>query len=158
MHGTEPPTWLTTLFTMFAVNYKNLWTDSLKDPALERAQNFIWQASLAGIPEEVIMVAGMQAIKLHNFPPSIHQFLELTSAIQRNHRMENETQKVLKSGTGKYHRDPVSPLLAEYMAKNPPKEDDPFKLIFQKYSGQELGTQVLKEIKRQLGGKNLVRH
>jgi hypothetical protein len=150
------PKWLTTLFRLFVANYKTQWTKFLNTPELERANDYLWIASLEGIPEHIILHAGMLAVKQHTFPPSIQQFLEITTSLQRNERMEGSTQNVLKSGTGKYHRDPPSPLLQEYMAKNPPKDNDPFKAIFAKYSGQELGTEVLKEIKRQLGGKKIV--
>lgn len=153
MHD-EKPRWLKMLFHLFVVNYKNLWTDSLQHEALEKAQEFLWSSSLRGVPEEIVMEAGLKAIQTYSFPPSIQQFLEITSAMQRNKRMDNTAQKVLTSDQ-KYSRGPVSPLLAEYMEKNPRQAEDPFKALFAKYSGQELGTEVLKEIKKQLGSKHV---
>jgi len=39
------------------------------------------------------------------------------------------------------------------MLKNPRKDDDSFKAIFEKHTGKERGLETMKEIKRQLSEK-----
>lgn len=139
------------LFRLFSVNYKELWTKTLETPELRQASTFLWMKSLENYEEKIIIDSAMEAIKNYQFPPSISQILEIIQTKLRNKRMEGT-----ENAKTEYHTSaPLSPLLAEYMANNPRKPDDPFKILFEKYQGQELGREVIKEIKKQLANKNV---
>lgn len=121
---------------------------------MDSANSFLWQNALKNYPEPTIFEAAQKVIETYHYPPSIQQFLEVAKAIERNRRLDETSVRKLSAESAGYvnpHR--VSPLIEEYMAKNPLKADDPFKLIFEKYTGRERGSKVLGEIKRQLRGR-----
>ena len=109
---------LVMLFRLFTLNYKALWTDNLQEPAMRKANNFLWNECFKGYPEQIITEAGMQAVKTYHYPPSIQQFLEIVRAISRHERMENASKQRLLGNDGQHRSPHVSPLLAEYMRKN----------------------------------------
>jgi len=151
--GQAEPRWLKMLFRLFAVNYKTLWTDALLDEKMREANDFLWTHTFKDYAEDVIMAAAMSAIKTYHYPPSIQQFSEIVSSLNRNKNMDVDARKRI-TGTVTHNTHPPSPLVAEYMAKHPPMADDSFKQLFSKYQGEELGRQVIMEIKRKLRGSH----
>lgn len=147
------PKWLTALFRLFSINYKATWNDSIADPTMANANKVMWQTCLKDIPEDVISEAGMKCITAYHYPPSIQQFLEIANTISRNRRMERSGERVI--GHQSHTTAPPSPLLAEYMATHPLPPDDPFKLLYERYSGIELGEKVMALIKARLINKNI---
>ena len=143
--------WLKSLFKIFSYAYKKLWTDSLQEPEAMRANQSLWFITFSKYSPKIIEAAAFRAIEQYHFPPSIQQFKEIVDAMTRNDRMENNFKSLPP------RRDPPSPLLQEYMKKNPPKPNDPFQELFAKYKGEELGAKVMQEIKRQLSKKNVQR-
>lgn len=118
---------------------------------MEEANNFLWMTTLKGYDEQIILDAAVHAIKNYHFPPSIQQFVEIVNGLAKHKNLEKSTKNVLDYKHS--HKAPPSPLLAEYMLKNPPKANDPFKKIFEESHGNERGKRVMAEIKRQLGAK-----
>lgn len=156
----DNPRWLAMLFNLFMANYKSRWSDFIQSEALKKANEFMWLSALKGFDENLIMNTAMEVIKHYDYPPSIQQFLSVLTAKQRNESLETNSKRLLGGGNFSHSISPPSPLLAEYMRKNPLKIDDPFKSLFERYKGEELGTKVIEEIKRRLGGKcaNSKRH
>lgn len=142
------PAWLDNLFFRFALIYKGLWTQHMKSDAEILATQIEWyfplQAFNGGIVSKAIEYCKMN----YDEPPSIKQFVAVCRQERDRYNFHNpQLTHDYKEST------PMSPLLHEYMMRNPRIEDDPFKLIFQKYKGKERGQEVIKEIKRQLSAK-----
>lgn len=105
-----------------------------------------WYFPLQNFDGESVSRAIEQCKMTYDQPPSIKQFAEICR--QERDRYNFNTNKLTDE-----RQAPCSPLLYEYMMKNPRKSDDPFKSIFDKYRGCERGIETLKEVKRQLAGK-----
>lgn len=81
------------------------------------------------------------AARNYAMPPSIKDFLSLCEQASRRLPVLEDKNKKTKN--------PPSVKLAEYMAKNP--VDPEIKMMLQKYSGKELGEQMIKLVKVRLG-------
>lgn len=151
MEAINYPDWLGILFLRFAAIYEGLWLWDAKTEAAMLAKQLEWYGALASFTAPVIYKAIDMARLHHEKPPSIKEFYELCRSAFRMLRDSPDSPKQIEDK----RRPPPSPLLASYMAKHPPKEDDPFRLIYEKYQGQGkiLGEMMIKEIKKQLGAK-----
>jgi hypothetical protein len=119
----------------------------MKSDADILANQIEWFFPLQHFNGDIVSKAIEQCKILYDQPPTIKQFVELC-------RQERERYNFHNPKISYDEKSPeVSPLLHEYMLKNPRKDDDPFKLLFQKYKGKELGIEVMKEIMKQLKDK-----
>lgn len=91
------PEWLKKVFLIFTVNYKNLWTDSFLDEQICLGNDILWLKSLKGYSPHIILKAAEQAIKVHKYPPSIAEFIELATALQREENYEMKRKEYEKN-------------------------------------------------------------
>lgn len=143
------PAWLDNLFFRFSVIYKGLWTQNMRTDTDILANQIEWYFPLQHFLPDAISKAIDQCKLIYDQPPTIKQFVELCRQERDRYNFHNPQLSCDKKS------EPVSPLLHEYMMKNARKDDDPFKLIFQKYRGKERGIETIKEIKRQLANKRI---
>lgn len=113
------PSSLVLLFNLFEANYKNLWSDYMKTEEETEAMVFLWTTFVGEYSEHIVRQAGLKAIEVYNFPPSMQQFLEIAKGISRGEKMERETNLRLSGGSFSHHVSPPDPKLAEYMANHP---------------------------------------
>jgi hypothetical protein len=146
----QRPKWLIMLFRLFAVNYKNLWTYSLKNPDMERANDFLWMNALKDFSEEIIMQSALKAIEIYEKPPHINQFLEIAIGMKRHIRLQENAKKQLDYDV---KHTPPSPLLAKYMAEHPLDENE-VKQLISRYSGKELSSKIIEQMMRKIGKKH----
>jgi hypothetical protein len=136
------PHYLEDLFLKFSIAYENLWTYALKTERDLLAKKLMWHSQICTYPDHAILSAIDLAIKHFPKPPSIKEFLDLCSTETK--RLKPEGLQLTDN-----RRDPPSPLLAEYMAKNP-EQVEMWTQLGKQYSGKELGTAYLKIIKEKL--------
>lgn len=134
------------LFFRFALIYKGLWTHGLNTDSDVLAAQIEWYIPLQHFEGDVVSRAIEICKTTYDQPPSIKQFVELC-------RQERDRYNFHNPKLTDERQAPVSPLLREYMLKNPIKPEDPFKAIFDRYKGRERGIETMKEVKRQLAGK-----
>lgn len=138
------------LFLRFTIIYKGLWTQNIKSDVDALANQIEWYLSLQYFNAEIVSRAIEICKTTYDQPPSIKQFVELCR--QERDRYNFHTPKLTDE-----RQAPVSPLLREYMLRNPRQSNDPFKSIFDRCKGKERGIETLKEVKRQLAGKLCVK-
>lgn len=140
------PNWLKQLFRLFAITYKNLWSDVLYSEQLEEANAVIWMKVLENFPEEIIMKAGLESIKHYHFPPSPQQFLELANATLRHKTLEDVSKQIEHHP---YRKDAPCPLLTEWLAKHPINSNERIRNLYQEFrhDPNKLGQVMMEEIK-----------
>lgn len=141
------PSWVDNLFFRFSLIYKGFWTHNLKSDADILANQIEWYFPLQHFAGDVIGRAIDQCKVIYDQPPSIKQFVELCRQERDRYNFHNLQLTCDEKSS------PCSPLLQEYMLRNPRAPDDPFKAIFAKYKGKQRGIETMKEINRQLRDK-----
>ena len=144
------------LFWMFAVNYRNLWTDAISQPEAKIACQAVWSFALREFDEKLVLDAAMRAISQSDVPPKVSEIVEIAKSIRKGKEPVYQ-HKMLKSPI---YRQPVSPFLAEYMKANGIQDDstglssfltDPaFVELREKHQGASLGKALLAEICRRV--------
>lgn len=143
------PQWLDELFLQFSISYERLWTYAIRTDKDLLCKRLMWYGAISGNGFSDGAIFGSISLAVRNLdkPPSIAEFMELCRA---------ETKRLAPFGLKQLEdkrRAPPSPLLAAYMGEHPLRDDDEFKLVFERYRGHERGAQVIKLIKRKLSGK-----
>lgn len=103
------------LFTIFAVSYKNSWTDALYSEEMRRSTDAIWFKALKKFSPDTIIMAAEDAIKTHKFPPNIAEFLEITTALQRKEKYNTEMNQREKNRL--IEKKPNKEVAKSYMAQ-----------------------------------------
>lgn len=85
--------------------YRNLWTDAFYDDAMHDANDRIWSNALKHLDEEIILQAGQEAISRCKYPPSIQEFLEIATLLQRNKERKSVTQKQIEANLSEEPRN-----------------------------------------------------
>lgn len=139
------PAWISDLFLRFSYIYRELWMHAYPEVEDIEMAKIEWTMSLCGFNEKVVHRA-VEKCKLHySKPPSIKEFYDLCMSELRYLRDEDGTKQITNQ-----KRSAPSPILAEFMAKNPIKPDDPFRKIYDQYKGtKELGVKMIDEMKKQ---------
>lgn len=137
------PQWLNELMMKFAIAYEGLWTHNMKSENDILIKKLLWFGALSVYQGMVILSAVELAIKNYPKPPAVAEMIDLCKAECKRFNPEN-----LKLEDQRRH--PPSRLLADYMAKHPEQLNNPFKEIFENYSGKDRGAKIIKEIKRKI--------
>lgn len=150
------------LFYMFAVNYRELWTQPLQELEAQRANEVMWSFALKDFAEEIIMEAALEAIKRFEFPPKVSQMIEIAKAIKRG--QEPDYKQLMLDKPQTQHRSPPSRHLAEYMRKHGIaddasglkkfKDDPVFQKLRSENKGKSLGYALVSEMCRRVKLKN----
>jgi len=86
---------------VFTATYKNLWTDLLLDEQIRLTNDFLWFNGLKEYSPNVILKAAEQVINIYKYPPSIAEFREAATALQKEEhyelkRKERENNRLLE--------------------------------------------------------------
>jgi len=100
---------------MFAVNYRQLWTDPLHTEQMRQATNCLWLNALQGFSKETVLKAGEQAIKTLKYPPTIAQFLEIAIPLRRHENFDKEIIERQKNRL--LEKKPNKEIAKKYMAE-----------------------------------------